>query len=207
MNLYQKIHKKLAKMIIRIFRITVVGAEMEPQTGGYLVCANHISIIDVLSTAIAVKRQIMFMAKKELFKIPILGKFITVLGAFPIDRKGNSVVSIKKSISLLENGNVVGVFLQGHRFSGRELETTRGEVKGGAAMTAYYAKVPVLPMYIKTKNARVMLFRPITVYVGKPINYDEFGFIKGGAAEYDRAAQVIFDRIVELKQSAERKDG
>lgn len=201
MNIYEWAQKYLARAIIKVFRIKVVGSENEPVEGGYIACANHISFFDVIVTAVAVKRQIRFMAKKELFGIPLLGKLITALGAFPVDRKGNSAGSIRKTISLLEGGEVVGMFPTGHRFAGKELESTRDAVKGGAGMAAYHAKVPALPMYIETKNNRTRLFRPITIYVGKPVAYDEFGFVKGGAAEYERASLMIFDRIVELKQN------
>jgi 1-acyl-sn-glycerol-3-phosphate acyltransferase len=206
MNFYERVYKRFAKLIKVLFRITVIGAENEPMTGGYIACSNHISNLDVLSTAVSVKRQIRFMAKKELFKIPLLKNLITALGAFPVDRTGNSVGSLRKSIALLEEGYVVGMFLQGHRYYGCSLESTRDKIKAGVAMTAYHAKVPVLPMYIHTKNARVRLFRPITVYVGKPIEYEELGFVKGGSAEYECAAMQIFDRIVELKQKAENKN-
>ena len=201
MNFYERAHKNLSGLIKKIFRIRVEGAENEPTEGGYLACSNHISFFDVIVMAVATKRQIRFMAKKELFGIPILGKLITALGAFPVDRKGNSAGSIKKSISLLESGEVVGMFLQGHRYSGRELETTRDAVKGGAAMAVWHAKVPVLPMYIETKNARVRLFRPITIHIGKPIQYEDFGFEKGGTAEYERGAKLIFDDIISIKNA------
>ena len=213
LNFYERAHKNLAGFIKKVFRIKVIGAENEPETGGYLACANHISFFDVIVMAVATKRQIRFMAKKELFSIPLLGKLITSLGAFPVDRKGNSAGSIKKSINLLESGEVVGMFPQGHRYAGRELESTRDNVKGGAAMAVWHAKVPVLPMYIETKNSRVRLFRPITIHIGKPIDYDSFGFEKGGSTEYERGAKLIFDDIISLKDSAalpparEKNDG
>ncbi len=202
MNFYERLHKNLSGFIIKAFKIKVVGAENEPANGGFLVCSNHLSFFDVIVMAVATKHQIRFMAKKELFGIPILGKLITSLGAFPVDRKGNSVGSIKKSIKLLEEGQVVGMFVQGHRFAGCELETTRGEVKGGAAMAVWHAKVPVLPMYIETKNSKVRLFRPITIRIGRPIEYEDFGFVKGGSNEYQRGAELIFDNIVRIKNSA-----
>ena len=181
MNFYERAHKNLSGFLKKIFRIRVEGAENEPLEGGYIACANHISFLDVIVMAVATKRQIRFMAKKELFGIPILGKLITALGAFPVDRKGNSAGSIKKSINLLES--------------------VRDEVKGGAAMAVWHAKVPVLPMYIETKNARVRLFRPITIHIGKPIPYESFGFEKGGSEEYERGARMIFDDIISIKNA------
>jgi len=198
MSLYKGVRKVLPGLVKFIFRIHIHGSENEPMDGGYLACCNHISFVDVISSAVAVKRQVRFMAKKELFKIPLLGMLIKALGAFPVDRKGSAVAAVKKSQALLESGEVVGMFPTGHRFPGVKFDTTREEFKAGAAMVAYRAKVPVLPIFISTKNDKVRLFRRIDVYVGKPILFEELGFEKGGSAEYDRAAGVIFDRIAEL---------
>lgn len=65
MNAYVWIKKNLQGLISWFFQIHVHGSENEPQDGGYLAIANHISYIDVLVMAVALKRQIRFMAKKE----------------------------------------------------------------------------------------------------------------------------------------------
>lgn len=204
MNLYKGLRKNLPGFIKWLFRIHVHGSENEPMEGGYLAVSNHISYIDVIVSAVAVQRQIRFMAKKELFKVPLLGGLVKALGAFPVDRGGNAVGAIKKSVVLLSEGEVVGMFPQGHRFMGRKFDTTESEIKGGAAMTCYRAKVPVLPMFIATKNDRVALFRRIDIYVGKPIAYEEFGFENGGNDEYTRGAKLMFDRIAELAPEERR---
>lgn len=204
MNAYVWIKKNLQGLISWFFQIHVHGSENEPQDGGYLAIANHISYIDVLVMAVALKRQIRFMAKKEVFKVPLIGRIVKSAGAFPVDRKGSAVAPIKKSIALLESGEVVGMFPQGHRFRNRKFDTTKDEIKGGAAMATYRAGVPVLPMFIATRKDRVLPFRRIDIYVGKPIEYAEFGFEKGGSEEYSRASEVMFDRISELMPEERR---
>lgn len=204
MSLYNGARKNLAGFIKWLFRIHVHGSENEPSEGGYLVCCNHISFVDVLSTAVAIKRQIRFMAKKELFKVPLLGWLIKTLGAFPVDRRGNAASAIKKSVALLESGEAVGMFPTGHRFKGVKFDTTRDHVKGGAAMCAYRAKASVLPMFIATSKDSVALFRRIDIYVGKPIKYEEFGFENGGSEEYRKGSMLIFDRIAELAPTERR---
>ncbi len=204
MNAYVWIKKNLQGLIRWFFQIHVHGEENEPTVGGYLAIANHISYIDVLVMAVALKRQIRFMAKKEVFKVPVIGKIVKSAGAFPVDRKGSAVAPIKKSIALLESGEVVGMFPQGHRFRKRRFDTMKDEFKGGASMACYRAGVPVLPMFIATKKDRVLPFRRIDIYVGKPIEYAEFGFEKGGSEEYSRAAGVMFDRICELMPEERR---
>ncbi len=197
MSFYKGVRAALGGIYKCLFRVHVHGAENEP-TGGFLVVSNHISFLDVFSLAVALKGQIRFMAKKELFSVPVLNGVIKALGAFPVDRKGNAVAPIKKSIALIEAGEVVGMFPTGHRFTGVKFDTTKCEVKGGAAMACYRAKATVLPAFIATKNDKVALFRRIDVYIGKPIGYGEFGFEGGGSEEYARGAELMYDRIVEL---------
>lgn len=204
MNIYNGLRKSLAGVIKWVFNIHIHGSENEPNEGGYLAISNHISYIDVLVTTVALKRQIRFMAKKELFKVPLLGGLIKALGAFPVDRNGNAVAPLKKSIALLESGEVVGIFPQGTRMSGVKFDTTGDSIKGGAAMVCYRAKVPVLPMFIATKNDRTRIFRRIDIYVGKPIAFEEFQFEKGGNEEYNKGAKLMFEKICELMPQERR---
>lgn len=203
MTLYEKLHRRLAGFIRKFFRIEVHCKGNLPSDGGFIVCPNHISFFDVITIAVSFDRPIRYMAKKELFSIPLLNRLITSLGAFPVDRSGNSVGAIKTTINILKSGEIVGIFIQGHRFTGKKLEDTGNAVKGGAPMVAYRAGVPVVPVYIKTKNNRVLIFRKIDVYIGNPMDTAELELETGGPEEYRRAAQKIFDRIVELKKTSE----
>lgn len=204
MDLYKILRTKFPGFISWLFNVHIHGSENEPCEGGYLVISNHISYVDVFLNALAVKRQIRFMAKAELFKIPVLRGLVTNMGAFPVDRTGSAVSAIKKSVALLTEGEVVGMFPQGHRYKNRKFDTTESEFKAGAAMTAYRAKVPVLPMFIATKNDRVALFRRVDIYVGKPITYEELGFEKGGSDEYERGAKLMYERIAALMPEERR---
>ena len=106
-----------AGIVGAVLHIKVVGGENEPQEGGYVVCANHISATDPICLCYAFKKnQVHFMAKKELFKIPVFSGFIRLLGAFPVDRSGSDVGAIKTAISLVGDGGCLGIFPQGHRY-------------------------------------------------------------------------------------------
>ncbi len=196
MSAYSKLYKVLAKPLRRVFSLKVEGETDFDSSKGYLLCANHTGLLDVIVLAVSLRRQPRFMGKKELFKIPVLKQLITALGAFPVDRGGSDVGAIRKTISLIENGELVGMFPQGTRHPHVDPRTT--EVKNGAGMIAYRAKCDVIPVYIKTKNNRTMLFRKTTVVFGASIPYDEFGFTDGGTKEYKAASELIFDRICEL---------
>lgn len=206
MSFYGGVKAALTGIIRTLFNVHFHGTENEPAEGGFLVVSNHISYLDVFVTVMAFRHQIRFMAKKELFGIPVLGGIVKALGAFPVDRGGNAVAPLKQSIKLLEAGEVVGMYPQGHRFRNRKFDTTRDEVKGGAAMALWHAKCPVVPVFIATKNDSVALFRRIDVYIGKPVSYDAFGFEKGGSAEYAAASGMLFEQIAALAPAERRSE-
>ncbi len=194
---YAAWHKNLGGFVRFIFRIHIHGAENEPSEGAYLMVSNHISNADpVFLCAATREQQPHFMAKKELFKIPVLRKLIAMLGAFPVDRKGNDVAAIKKSIQMLKDGVCVGMFPQGHRYKKVDPRTT--EVKNGAAMLAVKSGVQVLPCYVKTKKNKWYPFCRIDVYIGEVIPNFELAYDEEAKGEYARISAYIFDKVCAL---------
>ncbi len=186
-----------------IYRIRIVGTENEPKDAPFIVCSNHISNADVIVLGLGIEHQLRYMAKAELFKVPLLRHLIRILGAFPIKRGSADVAAIKTCLKLLSEGEVVAVFPQGTRCPGVDVRDT--EPKSGVGMIAYRSGVPVLPVYLETRNNKHLIFRRNTVHIGKPITPEEFGFEGGNKNEYERASKLIFDRIVELVPSGEEK--
>lgn len=191
---YDRFYKCLAGVVRFLFRIHIHDGENEPKDTPYLIVSNHTSNADPVFLCAATKhQQPHFMAKKELFKIPLLRGLIKALGAFPVDRKGNDVGAIKKAIGMLKEGICVGLFPQGTRRKGVDPRTT--EVKNGAAMLAVKAEVQVLPCYIRMKKNRWAPFRRVDVYVGTPISFEELAYDPEGKGEYARISAYIFDKI------------
>ena len=196
-SFYMKAHAVLAAPIRFFQRIKPIGLENIPDINkGYIICANHIAAKDVIMIGAAYPREIRFVAKKELFKIPILGWLIKKLGAVKLDRGGSDVAAIKTTISLAKNGNTVAIFPQGHRYPGVNPATT--PTKNGAALIAYHSGCDVLPVCIKVKNSKYRLFRKIEIIFGRPIKNSELGFTTGGHDEYKFATDKIFGEILKL---------
>jgi 1-acyl-sn-glycerol-3-phosphate acyltransferase len=187
---YRWFHSTFKGLFKFLFRIKSTGAENLPQYNGCIVCANHVSLFDVfsISASLPVERRLRYLAKAELFRIPLLRTAVSALGAFKVDRKGGDVGAIKKSVSLLKEGEVIGIFPQGTRCRGKNPAET--EVKHGAGMIAYYSKVPVLPVAIRTKKQKYALFRQVEVIFGTPMSYEDLGFEKGGSKEYKVANRL-----------------
>ena len=109
-----KAHRIVAAPIRFFSGTKTSGKENIPKDGGFLLCANHIAVRDVILIGATCPRQIKFVAKKELFSIPILSSIIKALGAVKLDRGGNDVGAIRKSIEVVENGDIVSILPQGH---------------------------------------------------------------------------------------------
>lgn len=196
-DFYRKSYRFTAGFFRRLYRLTVIGAENVPPSGGVILAPNHTTDVDVIVVAAAVERQVRYMAKAELFRVPLLGKLISKLGAFPVNRGKNDVSAVKATISLLESGEAVGVFPQGTRHPGEDPRGTK--VLGGIAMIASHAGVPVVPTLILTKKMKVRAFRKTFVVFGKPVSPEEIAALSGeGGTGYRAAAEAIFGRVTDL---------
>ena len=189
--------KFLLAPLFRFFmRLKPIGAENVPKDGGLVLCSNHIAAVDVISIAAVCPRQLTFVAKKELFSVPVLSWLIRKLGAIKVDRGANDVGAIKASVSAAEAGKVLSIFPQGTRCPGVDPKTT--PLHNGAALIAYHSKCDVVPVCLKIKNGKYALFRKVEVIFGKPISYSELGFEKGGSTEYAAATEKIFAAVTSL---------
>ena len=191
-----KNHVWMAPLIRFLQRITVHGLENVPEDGGYILASNHIAARDVFLLGASCPRQINFIAKKELFSIPVVGAFMKAFGAIKIDRGGNDVGAIRAAINSVKDGNIVAVFPQGHRYPGSNPAET--PIKSGIGLIAYKSARPVIPAYIKVKKHKYCLFRKIEIYFGKPIEQNELSFTSGGNEEYEKAARLVFNKVVSL---------
>lgn len=179
------------------FRIKIIGSENIPKKDGFLVCSNHFSATDPIKVCYAMfGHQICYMAKKELFKIPILSSLVRLMGAFPVDRSVADVGAIRKMISLLESGESCGIFPQGTRHPGEDPRET--VIKPGAGMMVARTGKDVIPVFIAQRDFKHKNFRPTTVIIGKPISAERLAYRPGQAREYNRMSEEIFSEICRL---------
>ena len=193
------VKKFLGGFVKKLYRIRIIGAENEPENGPFIVCSNHISNHDVVVLFVSMKSRMRFLAKAELFKIPVLNWIVKAFGAYPIKRGGADVSALKNTISMLKEGQVVCYFPQGHRFPG--VDPSETPVQHGVGLVARKSEVPVLPVLISTKNNKVRMFRKTTVTIGKPIYFSEFGEMENNKNDYVKISGEIFERICSLQSS------
>lgn len=193
---YRLLYRCAARLIRFLLRIKITGSENVPDRGGYVVCANHISLIDVFTLGASFPRQLRYLGKKELFRIPILAPVIRALGAIPVDRKASDVGALKRSIEVAKSGELFSVFPQGHRYP--KVNPADTPIKSGVGMVAYRAGVGIIPVCIKIKKQKYRILRRVDVIIGKPLGWRELGFVKGGNEEYINAANVAFSEVCRL---------
>ena len=193
---YRIIYPLLSGIIGFLFNIKVINRENEPDDNGYIICANHVSATDPIALSYAFrKNQVYFMAKKELFKIPILSGIIKLFGA-------NDVGAVKKAITTIENGSCFGIFPQGHRYS-EDPRTTK--TKNGMALIATKTGADIVPCYIYRKNNKFRLFRRTYVIIGEKIPFASLEYNAEANGEYIRITDIVFDKVCTLGENFEKE--
>jgi 1-acyl-sn-glycerol-3-phosphate acyltransferase len=188
-----------------IFFVIPHGRENEPDIGSgpYLLCSNHISAVDPVIICDSVKKQQpRYMAKKEIFSWPVIGKIVGWLGAYPVDRAGRDAGVILKTVKMIEDGMSVGLFPQGTRRPGVDPAGT--PLRNGTGLICSKTRARVLPVYIRTRGNRRRFLRPVHVYIGKPIPYEEYTSDGEFAGDYRHITEYVFGRICELGREAEK---
>lgn len=158
---FSKFFVRLAARVL--WRARAIGSENVPAHGPLIVACNHVSYLDPPVMGCLCPRRISYMAKKELFEVPLLGTMIRALGAYSVDRRGSATAAIKRSLQVLETGGAVGIFPEGTR-------NRAGTVppQTGVALLASLAHVPVVPACIRGSDRALRLGR-IEVAFGAPL--------------------------------------
>ena len=173
-----------------IYRTKYVGRENVPQKGAYILASNHRRATDPIMLGIGLKRQVLFMAKEELFKNKFLNWFLRKLGAFPVGRGKADTGAIRHFENAVRDGYLMGIFIEGTRAKDDNFLPP----KNGASLIAWDTKTPVIPV-CHTKIGSRLVF-----HYGKPLSLEDMGFEKGGAREFRNASRIIMDHIKALRE-------
>ena len=121
----------------------VVGKENIPHKGALIFTCNHFSVGDPPLLIGIFPRRIVWMAKQELFDLPLLGKLYNMGGFIPVRRFEGDLRAIRRSQDALRRGHVLGMFPEGTRSGGR-----LGRAEPGTALSALRTGALVLPVAI-----------------------------------------------------------
>ena len=175
------------------FQGRIYGAEQVPQQGPLVVVSNHASDFDPPLLSNCMRRPVAFMAKEELFQVPVLATLIRWYGAYPVKRGAGDRTAIRAALASLAAGWATGVFLQGTRTQDGRIT----EPKLGAALIASKAQAPLIPVslwgteQIRIQDKRLPQPTPVTIRIGQPIPPPESGDRAALDAVTQRCAEVI----------------
>jgi glycerol-3-phosphate dehydrogenase (NAD(P)+) len=183
---YWPVRWVLKPAILAYFRLRRLGREHIP-SGGVILAANHRSFLDPFAIGCCLPRPIYFVAKRELFRNPIVGWFLNCMGAFPVRRGESDDESVETALALLERGQAVVIFPEGTRIRAGSL----AKPKRGVGRLALQSGSPVVPIAITgSEHARAgWKIKPVRVHVrcGPPLTYprveDPSPFLAGEVTE------------------------
>ena len=171
---YQFVSKIIVFPIFKfLFRGELDGAKNIPDANSFIIVSNHGSLLDPPFLGHALGRKVSFMAKQELFKIPLLSQIIKACGAYPVKRGLVDKTSIVLASQKLFNNEIIGIFIDGTR----QKDGFVNKPKNGAALIASKTKKLLLPVAIINSHRLVKFkfflpfFNKVIIRVGKPIDY------------------------------------
>lgn len=182
-----------------LWPLTIKGREHVPREGAAIIVSNHLSMIDPFVVGYAARRLVSYMGKSELFGVPFVGFYLRQLGGFPVDRSRRDAASLRTALTVLKNGELLGMFPEGTRSSTGELQ----ELRAGAARLAARTRSPIIPMAVHNTNRALppgKLPRParISLTIGPPFELTELYDRNDKGEGMERAIATIKERIEAL---------
>jgi len=172
-----------------LWRRTVAGHENIPASGGVIIAPNHMSYADPPLVGSSMRRPLHFMAKQELFDMPVLGFLIRRTNAFPVRRGQQDVGAFRSAVKLLEAGEALLIFPEG----GRSKDGNFRPARAGIGMIACMAQVPVVPVRIINSDRLSKLSR-LKVVFGKPL----FPPKESSRETYEQFSRQILEEVKKL---------
>jgi 1-acyl-sn-glycerol-3-phosphate acyltransferase len=175
-----------------LYRIQVIKPDTPFPEGPVMIVANHRHYFDVVAVHVTVKRWIYWIAKKNLFSIPVLGSLISKIGAIPVDRDKTDIVAARGIFGHLKKGDAVGIFPQGTRVPDSRLAEVMP--RSGAAHFAIKTDVPLVPVWVDPFR----LFRTVRVIYGEPFRLEADPRGKYSPEELEDYSCELMNRIFSL---------
>ncbi|YCA42707.1 1-acyl-sn-glycerol-3-phosphate acyltransferase [Bacillus sp. JZ8] len=166
MSIYGFARGVVKSVLTPLFRVEIIGKENIPKDAGVIVCSNHISNFDPPVVGMTFPRPVYFMAKAELFKVPVLKTLLPKIYAFPVKRGLSDRDALRKGISILKEGGALGLFPEGSRSKDGKL----GKGMAGVGFFALRSNAVIVPCAV---IGPYKPFKKLKVVYGKPIDVTE----------------------------------
>lgn len=187
-----------ARVILWISRIKlrIEGLENINKSSAHVYIINHISKYDIPAIIVAVPQTARFIAKKELFKIPLFAAGMRLSGMLAIDRGNNeeAIKTLNKAIRTINNNNVsVLIFPEGTRSKSGGIE----KFKKGGFIVALNGHIPIIPtvisgsQYIVPKDSRLVKKGTVSIKFLKEVDTSDFTF-----ESRNELVEIVHNRMV-----------
>ena len=190
---YGFLKKVLNGFIQIIFPYKLIGKE-KVCSGACVLVGNHYRIWDIVHMACVTKDKVHFITKRELYKSKFLAHLCDIVEAIPVSRDGQDAKAVMTALRYLKNGEKISMFPEGTR---NRSDADLLPLKGGAALFAIKARVPVYPVMCLRKTR---LFRRTKVVVGDGFELSAFYDRRMSAEDYTEAETVIREKMLETKR-------
>jgi 1-acyl-sn-glycerol-3-phosphate acyltransferase len=182
----------------------IEGLEQVPRSGPAIFVSNHISYWDPTTLVTFVPRQVFFMARANMFGLPVIGGIFRSLDVFGVERGTPDVGAIRQALAILERGDLVALYPQGSR-----APLPPGQVhqaKGGVLLIAKRSGAPIVPVAISGLET---LFLARFPWLGRPVIHVTFGLpfylddLDESTDDREALLQSVMQRVTELLPKAE----
>jgi 1-acyl-sn-glycerol-3-phosphate acyltransferase len=177
-----------------------------PREGGCVLAINHLAWIDIPVVGAQSPRNINYVAKVEVARVPGFGRYVKWHGIINVRRGESDRDAVRAMLDYARAGRAIGLFVEGTR----QKESKRpGHVQPGAAMVAMQADVPVVPIAVYGTQFWNFNFAPCSIAFGEPYLIE--GVAKGGrgyreaSLEIERRLNVLFDWLADVHARARPK--
>jgi len=185
--------KGLLNIVVQIiFPYKFVGNKKIDKGVPCVLVGNHYRLWDIVHMACASKDRVHFISKKEVYDNKFLGFLAKKIEAIPVSRDGNDLKAVMTALKYLKKGEKIAMFPEGKRNRTDEILL---HLKGGAALFAIKAKVPVYPV---VSDGKTKLFRRTKVKIGDAIDLSEFYDVKMTPEDYELAENKIRDAMLKI---------
>ena len=199
-SIYRWGHRLTSLFCKTVGRLEAHGVGHIPREGGVLLISNHVSFLDPVIIGSAANREIHFMARSTAFDIPGLGKLISIYNAYPVNRGAPDLGALRRTISLLQDGNVVLMFPEGTR----SVDGTLGKARDGACFIAHRAGVPTIPVFhsgaerVLPRNSKRLRRSKLRVIFGEPLELTAAEF-ETRREMYQHMGNQMMEAIADLR--------
>jgi 1-acyl-sn-glycerol-3-phosphate acyltransferase len=214
---WRRVAYQFARLLVKgtcstLFRAEVHHRERVPTSGAYVLAPTHRSGWDIPLASLVTRRRVRFMGKASIWRVPVVGELLALLGGFPVERGTADQQALRRVLQILEAGEPVVIYPEGTRQVGDDI----GELFDGAAWVAARTQLPIVPMGIAgsqriLRSGRRGVHLPkVVVVVGEPIVLQSTGGrvprseVRRVTAELRPVLQALYDEA-EARRTASRR--